>query len=112
VSAPAPGAADAGAQRNETAAPPKAGTISREDSKRRRREREKAASRLRSLEEEIARFEARARELATELAKDPGGDWERVNRLANEEQDLRARLERRYAEWERLTEHGEGSGGG
>jgi ATP-binding cassette subfamily F protein 3 len=82
---------------------PKAGLVLREESKRRRRERQVAEGRLRKIEEEIARFEARSRELHEELAKDPAGDWERLNRLANEEQELRGRLERRYAEWERLT---------
>ena len=37
------------------------------------------------------------------IARDPDGDWERLNTLANEEQELRARLERRYAEWERVS---------
>jgi hypothetical protein len=37
------------------------------------------------------------------LTETAGDDWERLNRWANEEQELRARLERRYAEWERLT---------
>jgi ATP-binding cassette subfamily F protein 3 len=83
---------------------PKSRSAHRETAKRRRRERTKARSRLPVLEEEIARFEARAKELEGLLVEDPGGDWERVNRLANEEQELRARLERRYAEWERVTE--------
>jgi ATP-binding cassette subfamily F protein 3 len=77
--------------------------ISREESRRRRRERQRAENRLRKIEEEIAGFEARSKELQGELARDPGGDWEKVHRLANEEQELRSRLERRYTEWERLT---------
>lgn len=76
----------------------------REEQKRRRRERGKVERRLRELEQEIAAFEARSTELHEELAKNPSGDWERLHRLANEEQELRARLERRYAEWERVSE--------
>ena len=76
----------------------------REAAKRRRRERTKARSRLPKLEAEILQFEERLAELERLLVADPGGDWERVNRLANEEQELRSRLERRYAEWDRVTE--------
>ena len=54
-------------------------------------------------EREIAQFEARAKELADLLAKSPGGDWEKLHSLVNEEQELRGRLERRYREWERVT---------
>jgi ATP-binding cassette subfamily F protein 3 len=86
----------------ESGAAPRA--IDREESKRRRRERAQAKSRLAKLEEEIARFEARAKELADLLAKGPGGDWEKLHALVNEEQELRGRLERRYREWERTTE--------
>jgi len=82
----------------------KPAAASREEAKRRRRERGKVERRLRELEEEIAAFEARSAELHEELAKDPSGDWEKLHRLANEEQELRARLERRYAEWERVSE--------
>ncbi len=76
----------------------------REESKRRRRERTQARTRLAKLEEEIAQFEARAKELAELLAKSPGGDWEKLHSLVNEEQELRGRLERRYREWERATD--------
>ena len=83
--------------------PPKRGAVSREDSRRRRSRRQKARNRLKQVEDDIAQFEERSKELQEALAKDPGGDWEKLNLLANEEQELRGRLERRYAEWERLT---------
>ena len=41
--------------------------------------------------------------MATALRSDPDGNWERLNALANEEQELRARLDRRYREWERVS---------
>ena len=65
-------------------------------------------NRLAKVESEIAQFEARSKELHALLTEDPAGDWEKLNVLANEEQELRSRLERRYAEWERLTETLEG----
>jgi ATP-binding cassette subfamily F protein 3 len=80
------------------------GALTREESRQRRRVRQKAEKRLRELEGEIARYEARSKELHEQLARDPDGDWQRLNALANEEQELRARLERRYAEWARVSE--------
>jgi ATP-binding cassette subfamily F protein 3 len=79
------------------------GKRDREHARRRRAEKQKARNRVSRLETEIEQFEARLSELETELGKDPDGDWERLNRLANEEQELRARLGRRYAEWERVA---------
>jgi ATPase subunit of ABC transporter with duplicated ATPase domains len=83
---------------------PPAQAAEREKSKRRRREKTQAKTRLAKIEEEIARFEARAKELAELLSKSPTGDWEALHALVNEEQELRGRLERRYREWERMTE--------
>lgn len=82
---------------------PSSNNAQREEAKRRRRDRQKARNRVGTLETEIAQFEARLEELANALQSDPAGDWEELNRLANEEQELRARLERRYREWERVT---------
>ena len=79
------------------------GKRDREDARRRRARKQKARNRVSKLESEIEQFEARIGELEAELGKDPDGDWERLNRLANEEQELRARLGRRYAEWERVA---------
>jgi len=93
-------------------AQPKSGN--HEETKRRRRERQRARNRLGQLEQEIAKFEARLEELTAALHEDPAGDWERLNALANEEQELRSRLERRYREWERLgslVEEGEDAAG-
>jgi ATP-binding cassette subfamily F protein 3 len=83
---------------------PKRGAAQREESKRRRSASQKAQNRLSKLEKEIAELEARSKELHELLAQDPAGDWERLHALANEEQEVRARLERRYAEWERASD--------
>ncbi|MGQ0722084.1 MAG: ribosomal protection-like ABC-F family protein [Candidatus Eiseniibacteriota bacterium] len=83
---------------------PKPGSAGREESRQRRRERQRAEKRLAELEADIQRFETRSTELQEELAKNPGGDWAKLHALANEEQELRSRLERRYAEWERVSE--------
>jgi ATP-binding cassette subfamily F protein 3 len=84
--------------------PAKKGAATREETKRVRRERTKAQNRIKELEADIEKFEARLEELAALLSEDPGGDWEKLNRWANEDQETRARLERRYAEWERVSE--------
>ena len=60
------------------------------------------------MEADIEQFEARIGELTEQLTQNPDGDWEKLHALTNEEQELRARLERRYAEWERLTSALEG----
>jgi hypothetical protein len=85
------------------AAAPGRGALSREESRRRRSERQKLRNRLTRLEDQIAVLEKRLTELNEELTADPAGDWERIHRLANQEQEVRARLERRYAEWERVS---------
>lgn len=103
--------APAPARNSENEASPTETSAEREERKRRHREKQKAKSRLEELEKEIATMEARSEELHAELLRDPGGDWERLNRLANEEQELRGRLERRYREWERLGATVDGTGG-
>lgn len=77
--------------------------MDREAGKRLRARRQKARNRIGKLEGEIAQFETRLGELTHALQHHPGGDWEKLNVLANEEQELRARLDRRYREWERVN---------
>ncbi len=83
---------------------PKRGAAQREESRRRRRDKQRAQNRLAKLEREIAEFETRSKELHELLAADPAGEWEKLHALANEEQELKSRLERRYAEWARVSE--------
>ena len=97
-----PSAAAPSAPAPESGAHP--GTRSREETKRRRREQQQTRNRLSKVEAEIQEFEARLKELESALAHPPSGDWEKLHALVNEDQELRARLERRYREWERLTE--------
>ena len=84
--------------------PAKPGAAARDEARRRRREQNQARTRLAKLEQEIAQFEARQKELNDLLAHPPDGDWAKLHALVNEEQELRGRLERRYREWERVTE--------
>lgn len=83
---------------------PRPGAAARDESKRRKREQTQARTRLVKLEQEIAQFEARQKELQDLLAHPPDGDWAKLHALVNEEQELRGRLERRYREWERVTD--------
>lgn len=94
---------DHGEARGPSASEKKAGKVSHAETKRRRAEVQKQKNRLKQVESDIEQFEARIGELAEQLTRPPAGDWEKLHALTNEEQELRARLERRYAEWERLT---------
>ena len=73
----------------------------REERKKAAREKRRNEAQVRALELEIAALEARSRELNAELVLDPEGDWTRLQKLVREEQEIRARLERRYRDWER-----------
>jgi ATP-binding cassette subfamily F protein 3 len=73
----------------------------REKRKQLAREKRKNEARVQELEREIAALEARSKELNAELVLDPQGDWTRLQKLVSEEREVRARLERRYREWER-----------
>ena len=55
----------------------------------------------------IAGGEEKLRGLRDELAKDPGGDWARVARLAEEEQGLAAKVDAWTDEWMKLSEAGD-----
>jgi ATP-binding cassette subfamily F protein 3 len=76
----------------------------REERKQAAREKRRNEAQVRALEKEIAALEARSRELNAELILDPQGDWARLQKLVHEEQEIRARLERRYREWERAAQ--------
>jgi len=80
---------------------PRSAALEREKRRQLAREKRKNEVRVQALEKEIAALEARSRELNAELVLDPQGDWARLQKLVSEERDIRARLERRYREWER-----------
>lgn len=92
------------------ASAPRADAAEREERKRKQRKQQQARARLKELETDIAALEARSKELHEELSKDPTGNWERLNKLANEEQEIRGRLERRYREWDWLGSVAEAEG--
>jgi len=100
VAVPAPLANDPAAEQSQ------AREREREEKKKVAREKRRNDAQVRALEQEIAALEARSRELNAELVLDPQGDWTRIQKLVQEEQEIRARLERRYREWER---HAQGS---
>jgi ATP-binding cassette subfamily F protein 3 len=86
------------------AAPPAAGKESHEERKRKAREVEKRQRRVAELEKLIAEGEAKLTKLRADLAQDPGGDWERVAKMADEEQKLAAKVDAWTDEWMRLSE--------
>lgn len=80
------------------------GRESHEERKRKAREQEKRQRRVVELEKLVAEGEAKLRALRAELSQDPGGDWERIARLAEEEQALTARVDAWTEEWMKLSE--------
>jgi ATP-binding cassette subfamily F protein 3 len=71
--------------------------------KDRDRDQSRKQRRYQQVEEEIARCEATLKELRAELALDHSGDWQKLNKLVEQEQSLGARLQDLLAEWETLA---------
>src|SRR5262249_24457444 len=65
---------------------------------------ERKRRRIEQLEKLIAQAEETATALREELNQDPAGNWEKVARLAREEQAVSKRLEVLMAEWTTLSE--------
>jgi len=80
--------------------------------KKRAFEAEKAASRaqerkrkrVEELEREIAKGEAELARMRDALKEDPGGDWEKLAKMASEEQALARRVDAAMTEWMTLGE--------
>jgi ATP-binding cassette subfamily F protein 3 len=78
--------------------------------RQRERDREKKQRRFTQVEEEIARCELALKELRERLASDHGGDWQKLNKLVEEEHAADRKLQSLLGEWERLGEElGSGS---
>ncbi len=105
--APKPAAKAAPAAKPAPNAPAAGGKESHEERKRKARELEKRQRRVAELEKLVAGGEAKLKELRAELAKDPGGDWGRVAKLAEEEQALAAKVDAWTEEWMKLSEAGD-----
>jgi ATP-binding cassette subfamily F protein 3 len=74
----------------------------REQKKQADRDRQKKERRFAELEKLIADGEGRLETLRAQLAADHAGDWQRLNGLVAEEQQLAAKVGSLYGEWEQL----------
>ena len=59
---------------------------------------------MKDLEELIAAGEKQLGELRAKLREDPAGNWERIAKLAAEEQALAKRVDALMTEWASLSE--------
>jgi len=99
-------------RRSGATKPPEAAASDDPVAKRRAFEADKAAARalerkrrrLKELETEVAAGEAELTRRREELKQDPGGDWEKLARLAKEEQALSRRVDAAMSEWMALSE--------
>lgn len=65
---------------------------------------ERKKKRIVELEDEIAAGEAELVKMREALKQDPGGDWAKLSRMAEEEQDLTRRVDAFVTEWTMLGE--------
>jgi ATP-binding cassette subfamily F protein 3 len=108
----APGAAQQEPARKRSEPPPKARGGGDEASKKKQheaqrqasRDREKQKRRVKELEELIAAGEKQLGALRAELREDPAGNWEKIAKMAAEEQALAKKVERLMTEWAQLSE--------
>ncbi len=75
-----------------------------QEQKRLAREQEKRARRVSELEALIAKGEGQIAELRTKLSSAPGGDWEKIAELADQEQALVRQIDGWTDEWMRISE--------
>ncbi len=68
------------------------------------RDRERQKRRVKDLEELIAAGEKQLVELRAKLREDPGGNWEKIAKMAAEEQAIARRVDQMMGEWSRLAE--------
>jgi ATP-binding cassette subfamily F protein 3 len=77
---------------------------SHEERRKRQREQEKRARRIKELDGLVRAGETRLAELRASLAGDPGGDWARIAKWAEEEQELARKIDLWSEEWLTLSE--------
>ena len=75
-----------------------------QEQKRLAREQEKRARRISELEALVAKGEGQIAQLRTKLASAPGGDWEKIAELADQEQALVRQIDVWTDEWMRISE--------
>jgi ATP-binding cassette subfamily F protein 3 len=68
------------------------------------RDRERRQRRVKELEDLIAAGERQLAEMRDALKEDPGGDWEKIARMAAEEQALARKVDQMMSEWSKLSE--------
>jgi ATP-binding cassette, subfamily F, member 3 len=98
-------------EKKPTVPPPVTATAKDEAAKRRdheaqkqkARDKEKRDRRVKELEALIAAGEKQLAEMRAQLKEDPGGDWAKLAKLAQEEQAVAAKVEKMMAEWEKLS---------
>ncbi|HEY8077434.1 MAG TPA: ABC-F family ATP-binding cassette domain-containing protein [Labilithrix sp.] len=91
--------------KKKTAPPPAPeGKKSHEAQKQAAREKERRTRRVKELEELIAAGEKQLAEMRAKLRDDPGGDWEKLAKLAAEEQALAKKVDSLMSEWASLSD--------
>lgn len=75
-----------------------------EAKKERERQRDRKVKRLGQVEVEIAKLEARLKELRETLTAEHGGDWQKLHKLVDEEHQTDRKLQSLMSEWETLSE--------
>ncbi len=75
-----------------------------EAKKDRERQRDRKVKRLSQVEVDIAKCEARLKELRETLSAEHGGDWQKLHKLVDEEQQTDRKLQSLLTEWESLSE--------
>jgi len=68
------------------------------------REKERKQKRVKELEELIAAGEKQLGEMREKLKEDPGGNWEKLAKMAAEEQAVSNRVDAMMAEWAKLSD--------
>jgi ATP-binding cassette, subfamily F, member 3 len=76
----------------------------RAQTKQAQRSVEKLRRRAQTLENEIAELEGEADTLDERMAKVEGADWERLETLTADKTEVRAKIDKRYAEWESIEQ--------
>ena len=74
-----------------------------EAKKDRERQRDRKVKRLAQVEGDISKYEARLKELRDILSAEHGGDWQKLHKLVDEEQDTDRKLQSLLTEWESLS---------
>jgi ATP-binding cassette subfamily F protein 3 len=100
---------EAGGKKQKSIAPPPkdAGAGGRRDFEQQKaasRDKEKKKKRIAELEDLIGAGEKELERMRAQLREDPGGNWEKLAEMAQQEQQLKKRVDTMMSEWSRLSE--------